>query len=56
MGGLIYGLYNQNSPQLVIDFAAAAATGKMKEKGDCTNQAIESIQNILNSTWTKTKV
>jgi 2-dehydro-3-deoxygluconokinase len=56
MGGLIYGLYNQHSPQQVIDFAAAAATGKMKEKGDCTNQSIESIQNILNSSWTKTKV
>lgn len=55
MGGLIYGLYNQHSPQDIIDFAAAAAVGKMKEKGDATRQSIESIKEILNRTWTKVK-
>lgn len=49
MGGLICGLYNQDHPQDIIDFAAAAAVGKMKEKGDATNQTIESIKYILNS-------
>jgi 2-dehydro-3-deoxygluconokinase len=44
MGGLIYGLYNRNPSQDMIDFAAAAAVGKMQEKGDATNQAIEDIK------------
>jgi 2-dehydro-3-deoxygluconokinase len=55
MGGLIYGLYNQHSPQEIIDFAAAAAVGKMKEKGDATRQTIESIKETLSQTWTKVK-
>jgi 2-dehydro-3-deoxygluconokinase len=55
MGGLIYGLYNQHSPQDIIDFAAAAAVGKMKEKGDATRQTIESIKETLNRIWTKVK-
>ena len=47
MGGLIYGLYNQHLPQQIIDFAAAAAVGKMQEKGDATNQTISDIQKTL---------
>jgi len=47
MAGLIYGLYNHHSAQQMIDFAAAAAVGKLKEKGDSTNQTIEDIKNIL---------
>ena len=43
MAGLIYGLYNRHSLQQVVDFAAAAAVGKLYEKGDTTKQAIEEI-------------
>jgi 2-dehydro-3-deoxygluconokinase len=47
MGALIYGLYNGHQPQDIIDFAAAAATGKMMEMGDATRQSIESIRKRL---------
>ncbi len=47
MAGLIYGLHNQHSPQEVIDFAAAAAFGKLQEKGDATQQTIDDIQNRM---------
>jgi 2-dehydro-3-deoxygluconokinase len=47
MGGLIYGLHNNHSPQNTIDFAASAAVGKLQEKGDFTNQSIDSIQQRL---------
>ena len=43
MAGLIYGLYHQHSAKQIIEFAAAAAVGKMQEKGDSTNQTIEHI-------------
>lgn len=47
MGGLIYGLYNKHLTQDIVNFAAAAAVGKMKERGDNTNQTIESVKNNL---------
>ncbi len=47
MGGLIYGLYNKHAAQEVIDFAAAAAFGKLKEKGDATNQTTEDVKKLL---------
>ncbi|HEX8334523.1 MAG TPA: sugar kinase [Segetibacter sp.] len=47
MGGLIYGFQHDHSPQNVIDFAASAAVGKLQEKGDFTNQTINSIQQRL---------
>jgi 2-dehydro-3-deoxygluconokinase len=47
MGGLIYGLDNQHQTQEISDFAAAAAVGKMREKGDGTNQTIADIQKIV---------
>ncbi|MBI1783132.1 MAG: sugar kinase [Sphingobacteriales bacterium] len=43
MGGLIYGLHNQLTIADTINFAAAAAVGKLKEKGDATSQTVESI-------------
>jgi 2-dehydro-3-deoxygluconokinase len=43
MGGLIYGLTNKMTEQQIIDFAAAAAVGKMQEKGDSTQQTIAQI-------------
>jgi 2-dehydro-3-deoxygluconokinase len=47
MAGLIYGLYNKNDFQDTINFAAAAAFGKLQEKGDSTNQDVESIRSML---------
>lgn len=44
MAGLIYGIQNQQSSQDIIDFAAAAAVGKLYEKGDCTNQTVDEIR------------
>lgn len=38
MAGLIYGLYNQHEPQKLLDFATAAAFGKLQEMGDATGQ------------------
>jgi len=48
MGGLIYGLYQQHPSQEIIDFAAAAAFGKLQEYGDATQQTIEDVKEILN--------
>lgn len=47
MAGLIYGILNQHQPQTIIDFASSAAVGKMKEKGDATNQTIASVKNNI---------
>ena len=55
MAGLIYGISQQHAPQAIIDFAAAAAVGKMQEKGDATQQTVESINKRLEKEWTTTK-
>jgi 2-dehydro-3-deoxygluconokinase len=47
MGGLLYGYFNKFSSQEIIDFAAAAAMGKLNEVGDFTNQTIEDVKEIL---------
>ncbi|CAN5163888.1 sugar kinase [soil metagenome] len=44
MAGLIYGISHAKSPQHIINFAAAAAVGKMHEVGDCTQQTIADIE------------
>lgn len=44
MAGLIYGLYNQHAPQDIVDFAAAAAFGKLQELGDATDQTVADIR------------
>jgi 2-dehydro-3-deoxygluconokinase len=49
MGGLIYGLSNDSPPDEIIDFAAAAAVGKLSEKGDSTRQTIEQVKKIMNT-------
>ncbi len=49
MAGLIYGLYNHYDAQQVIDLAATAAFGKLMEKGDATNQDIETIKSIVHT-------
>lgn len=43
MAGLIYGWRNQMPGQQVVDFASAAAVGKLGEKGDATRQSLQSI-------------
>lgn len=43
MAGLIYGLNMKHAPTEIINFAAAAAVGKLQEKGDATRQTIEQI-------------
>ena len=49
MAGLIYGLYTQQPPQDIVDFAAAAAFGKLQEPGDATGQSVAAITNRLHS-------
>jgi 2-dehydro-3-deoxygluconokinase len=44
MAGLIYGIKNHEQLQQIIDYAAAAATGKLLEKGDGTHQTIEQVK------------
>ena len=43
MAGLIYGITNQLQPQETLDFATAAAVGKLIEQGDATFQTVENI-------------
>jgi 2-dehydro-3-deoxygluconokinase len=43
MAGLIYGYYNQMSPDEIINFSATAAVGKMYETSDATSQSIKQI-------------
>ena len=47
MAGLIYGIINKHPLSNIISFAAAAAFGKLHEKGDTTNNSINSIQHII---------
>ncbi len=49
MAGLIYGLYHRNDPQEVIETAAAAAFGKLMEKGDATGQDMETIKKRISA-------
>ncbi len=52
MAGLIYGFSNQHDVKDIIDFAAAAAAGKLQEAGDGTKQTIETINKKI-AQWTK---
>lgn len=47
MGALIYGLYSGHSSKQIIDFAAAAAVGKLQEKGDTTSQTVTDVLRFL---------
>jgi 2-dehydro-3-deoxygluconokinase len=47
MAGLIYGILSGHQPKDIIGFAAAAAFGKLQERGDATLQSIRQIRNIL---------
>jgi 2-dehydro-3-deoxygluconokinase len=46
MAGLIYGLYNQNPPQEVLNYATAAAFGKLQEMGDSTDQDVFTVKKM----------
>ena len=45
MAGVIYGIINHWHPKNIVDFAAAAAVGKLAEKGDSTHQTVDQILN-----------
>ena len=45
MAGLIYGIYNKHSLQDVVDYATAAAFGKLQEQGDSTWQDQLTVRN-----------
>ena len=46
MAGLIYGLYNKHAPQELLNYATAAAFGKLQEYGDATGQDVLTISKI----------
>lgn len=46
MAGLIYGLYNQHEPQELLNYATAAAFGKLQEQGDATGQDVLMVKKV----------
>jgi 2-dehydro-3-deoxygluconokinase len=46
MAGLIYGFYNQHPPQEILNYATAAAFGKLQEQGDATGQDILTVKKV----------
>ncbi|WP_235833002.1 sugar kinase [Arcticibacter tournemirensis] len=46
MAGLIYGSYLKHSPQDTVDYATAAAFGKLQEQGDATGQDILTVSRM----------
>lgn len=44
MAGLLYGFYNANPAANIVNFAAAAAVGKLYEIGDASKQTIQDVQ------------
>jgi len=49
MAGLLYGLSQDHTLQDTVDFAAAAAFGKLHERGDATNQTTADVRRTLNT-------
>ncbi|MCD8741964.1 sugar kinase [Mucilaginibacter roseus] len=49
MAGLIYGLYNDWTPEQVIEFATAAAFTKLFVASDTTNKTVNDIQNAISN-------
>ncbi|HMO32645.1 MAG TPA: sugar kinase [Lacibacter sp.] len=47
MAGLIYGIRNRWGTQQIIDYAAAAAMGKLQEKGDATRNSVQDVHGVL---------
>lgn len=50
MAGLIYGLYQAHEPQEILNYATAAAFGKLQEYGDATGQDVLTVNNIESAT------
>jgi 2-dehydro-3-deoxygluconokinase len=50
MAGLIYGLYNQHPNEQLLNYATAAAFGKLQEMGDATGQDIFTVSTSVLST------
>lgn len=46
MAGLIYGFYNRHQPQDIVNYATAAAFGKLQEQGDATDQDIFTVTRL----------
>jgi 2-dehydro-3-deoxygluconokinase len=46
MGGLIYGFYNRHAPQDIVNYATAAAFGKLQEQGDATQQDVFTVTKL----------
>ncbi len=49
MAGLIYGFYNHNEPQEILNYATAAAFGKLQEQGDATGQDVLTVKKVHSS-------
>jgi 2-dehydro-3-deoxygluconokinase len=47
MAAFIFGLLHQHDATRIVNFAAAAAIGKMREKGDNTKQTIDAVNELL---------
>ena len=47
MAGLIYGIYNNLPPAEILEFATAAAFGKLFIAGDATSQTVAKIKSIM---------
>jgi 2-dehydro-3-deoxygluconokinase len=47
MAGLIYGFYNDLSPQETLEFATAAAFKKLFIQGDTTNKSVDEIREAI---------
>ena len=47
MAGLIYGIKKNYKPESIINYAAAAAFGKLFEKGDTTRRRAEAVLELL---------
>jgi 2-dehydro-3-deoxygluconokinase len=46
MAGLVYGLYNNHASEEIVNYAAAAAFGKLQEQGDATGQDVLTVSKI----------
>ncbi|MBC8053013.1 MAG: sugar kinase [Sphingobacteriaceae bacterium] len=46
MAGLIYGFYNKHNIQDIVDYATAAAFGKLQEQGDATDQDVFGVTKL----------
>lgn len=47
MAGLIYGIVSNHAPQHIVDFAAAAAIGKLQERDDATSQTVDIVEHRM---------